>query len=95
MISDGNPTAPRCHWTGCGATIRRGHWACESHWWLIPLRLRVALNRAWQVLRRFQGGTELDHVARLHGTRSAAAMRDALEKYRETERAIVSWIATQ
>lgn len=80
-----------CKWLGCTAEIRSTHWACEPHWWRIPMRLRVELNRAWQSLTRIRNATALEHTARLHGTRSPPALRAALERYRKAEQAIVDF----
>lgn len=84
----------RCKWPGCATDIPNQQWACPSHWYRIPLGLRVKLNRSWQALGRVRSGEALQRASRLHGTAAAHAARDALEQYRAAEKAIFDWIHT-
>lgn len=72
-----------CHWPRCGREIRRGHWACPNHWWLIPLGLRTRVNRAW----RAYCAASAEH--------EPAVKLEQLRVYREAEQAVIDWIATK
>jgi hypothetical protein len=73
-----------CHWPGCGTAIPAAHWACQAHWWKIPLGLRNILSRAWQTLRAVR--------AQPAGAETARA---ALLEYRAAEQSILTWVKEQ
>ncbi len=70
-----------CNAPGCKRRIRREHWACDAHWWVIPLSLRNRLSRAWQTLKAVRTAT----VA------APAVARAAIAEYRAAEAAILDF----
>ena len=66
-----------CNVPGCQRQVRREHWACDAHWWIIPLSLRNALSRAWLALK----------TVRRAGTNPT----ETLKHYRTAEKAILEW----
>lgn len=37
-----------CHWPGCDKEVPPAAWGCRRHWYLLPLRLRNAIWRAYR-----------------------------------------------
>lgn len=40
-------TTHACAWSGCRESVRRGSFACATHWARIPRDLRVVLVAEW------------------------------------------------
>ncbi|MBF0169059.1 MAG: hypothetical protein HQL45_15665 [Alphaproteobacteria bacterium] len=38
-----------CHAPGCNRLIQREHLMCPKHWYMLPDRLRRAINRNWRM----------------------------------------------
>jgi hypothetical protein len=80
-----NKTTPAtthgCNFPGCDRQIRREHWACDAHWWVIPLSQRNRLSRAWQALKAVRTATAA----------APAVARAAIAEYRAAEADIIKF----
>lgn len=64
-----------CLWTGCTRQIATRLWACQQHWFKLPLPLRRRILKAY------------DPVARVQSAEHAAATKAALEWIAAQEKA--------
>lgn len=47
-IAEGRAGNHHCHWPGCPKNVPPAQWGCKKHWFMLPLRLR---NRIWRAFR--------------------------------------------
>lgn len=47
LIKDA-PAPHYCHWTGCKVEVPRERWGCGKHWYMLPQRIRLAIQKAYR-----------------------------------------------
>lgn len=68
--SQGQTRDHHCHWPGCGKQVPPAMWGCQTHWFLLPKRIR---DRIW---RAFNPGQEVNMRPSREYVEAARAAQD-------------------